>query len=1124
MNKLILYKKVKIMRRIAFLCVVFLSFCTTMVFAQQGISVSGTVTDLGEPLPFVTVTVKGTTIGILTDLDGKFQLNVPNANAVLQFSYIGYNTIEMPVGSQRVFNVALSEDIQALSEVVVTALATQKRVNVTGAITAVTGSEIVAAPVANISTALVGITPGLSAITQGGEPGFNAASISIRGISSFSLGSGVSSGSAQAGNVTPLIVIDGIEQPSSVGMQMMNSLDPNDILGISILKDASSTAVYGIRAANGVVMISTKRGQVGRPQVSFTGYFGFSNATNLQQQLPSYDWALMRNEAIQNEMTGFGNTALSNYLFDDDDLWKFKNNRDFTSAEVDAMTHLTPAQRESLKNSPALYYGYSNSFAEMFGRSAPQWRGNVNISGGTERVRYFVSLGYIDEQSIFHKEKYYGLSTGSSMQRYNFRSNIDVEIFKNTTLSINTTASLEQYTGPGTGTSLYDRYGGIMIVLHELNSLFTNQMIDGKLISGIEAPTNSIQQKLNLKIDGFPGNYWLNRLLNREYTSSYQTRLDNAFRLVHKMPYLLQGLEMQANLRFQDNYTRVIQTQTRVPSYTVRRSQTDPNILEFFGGNITTDSFDAEPSSSARGTSRDIYVDASLRYGGSFDKHSVNAILMFKGTKLFIPSGGSYNVPGGSVSMPFNLTYDYDTRYMAEVSMAYNGTEQFAKDKRYGFFPAVSGGWVASNESFFPKNDILTFLKFRASYGIVGDDNLGGRRFLFVPGTWSRNTAQLETTNNMNGYQFGTSTGAPNSLYNGASEGTLGNPDVTWAKESKFGVAVEMRFFNDRLSVVADYFDHNRTDQLLPLSIIPITFGLTTSSTAPLNIGETNNKGYELVVGWNERRGDFRYGISANVSYAINKIVYMAEAMNPYEWMNQTGHSIGQRFGYKSDGLYNTLEELNSRTYFAPLNNMVTLGDIKYLDLNGDGVVDTKDMAPVGYPNRPRYQFGGSITASYKGFDVRASFSGTAEGSYRLTRTLSPFFQRHGNAWQWAYDGRWTPEKAASGADIYYPRSVFNADQNHYNFGPITDYWMLPTDHLRLKNLEVGYQFPRNSGFLRYAGMSSLRVYVNANNVFTLFDKMKRYGIDPETQDALGLISYAFPLARTVIFGFNIQF
>lgn len=1116
MNTFILFEKVKNMKRKTHLCIVFLSFYTTLAFAQQGILVTGTITDRGETLPGATIMVKGTSIGTITDIDGRFQLTVPNANAVLQFSYVGYLSIEMPVGTQRLFNVELSEDIQGLEEVVVTAFATQKRINVTGAITAVSGDDIVAVPVANISSALVGITPGISAVTISGEPGQDAAQIAIRGISTYT------------GNTSPLIVIDGIEQSASQAMTVMNSMDPNDILGISVLKDASSTAVYGIRAANGVVIITTKRGQVGSPKVSFSSNFGFTKATNLQRGLSSYEYALFRNEAIMNEVEGYGSTPLLNYLFTEDDLWKFKNNRDFTPAEVEAM-NLSMDQKERLLNSPALYYGSSDAYAELYSRTAPQWQVNVNVSGGTERVKYFVSLGYFDQQSIMDNTKYYNVNTGSRYQRYNLRANIDVDIFKYTTLSVNSMGQFGMTQGPGTG-SLYSRYSGIMQIIYEGNP-FTNNggIIDGKLISNFNYPTNSIQDDLRRRTDSEISGSWLPTLLSRPLGVTYNTLIDYTLRLKHEMPYVIKGLNAQASLRYQENFIRTITETTAIPTYTVRRSQTDPNELEFFGGTYGADSF----SSSSRGGMRDFYLDASINYIGTFGPHTLGVLLLGRATKYTMPSD-SYNTPSGLVGTSGRVTYDYDTRYMAEVNVAYNGTENFAKENRFGFFPAFSLGWVASNESFFPENNLVTFIKVRGSYGIVGNDQIGGRRYLYLPGTYTINQGPGSFTGTSSGssggnyYQFGTSNGALNPIYRGSSEGSLGNYNVTWEKSEKAGIGIEAKFLHDRLSLVADYFYEDRRDILTTLGIIPVTFGLASGSTSPVNIGQVKNKGYEVVLGWSEKIHDFRYNIEGNVTYAKNKIIYMAEAPNPYDWMNQTGHSIGQVYGYKTDGYYNTLDELNNRPFFLPLNNAVTLGDIKYLDLNGDGIVDTKDMAPIGYPNRPQIQFGGKIGFSYKGFDIRGVFTGTAQGSFYISRITSPFFKRAGNAFRWQYEGRWTPEKVASGAKITYPRAVYNADQNHYNFGPLSDQWTLSSDHLRLKNMEVGYSFPASSSFLQSAGMSSLRVYVNANNVFTLFDKMKDYGIDPETRDNLGgsegNITYVFPLTRTVMFGFNIQF
>ena len=1085
---------------------------------QQKLVVRGTVLDkAGEPVIGASVLEQGTSRGVVADLDGRFTFET-TAGVTLVVSCIGYVDYVFVAGSAEPMTIVLDEETTLLQETVVTAFATQKRINVTGAITAVTGDDVLQAPVANVSSALVGITPGLSAVTVSGEPGQDAADIAIRGISSY------------AGNTAPLIVIDGIEQPSRQAMSILNAMNPNDILGISVLKDASSTAVYGIRAANGVIIVTTRRGQEGRPKVSFSGNFGLTAATNVQRGLSSYEYALFRNEAIRNEVDGYGSTPLMNYLFTDDDLWKFQNNRDFTPAEVAAMTNLTEAQKQSLLASEALYYGTSDAYAELYSRVAPQWSANVSVSGGAERVKYYVSLNYFDQQSIMQNANYFGVQTGSRYQRYNVRANIDVDIFKNTTLSVNTSGQFGSTTGPGTG-SLYSRYSGIMQIIYEGNP-FTNRsmILDDKLIVDFDYPQNSVQDGLHKRTDNEMTGGWLPALLSRSVGTTSNTRVDVTLRLRHDLSYLLKGLDIQSSVRYQENYSKVAVQSFAIPSYTVRRSLTDPNQLEYFGGTVGADGY----SSGSWGGMRDFYADVVLNYQGVFGKHSLGGLLLGRATKYTMPSD-SFNTPSGLIGSSARVTYDYDTRYMVELNFAYNGTENFAKDRRFGFFPAASAGYVLSNEPFFPQNNFLTFFKLRASYGLVGNDQIGGKRFLYLPGTYSINMGPGSLTSTTssgslqsNYYQFGTSTGTYNTIYYGSAEGALGNPLVTWEKAEKFSAGLETKFFRDRLYFNADIFYENRRDILTTLGVIPVTFGVPSWDTAAVNVGRVQNRGYELMLGWGERAGNFRYFIEGNLTYARNTIIEMAEAPNPYDWMNQTGHSIGQYYGYKTDGFYDTLEELNNRPYFSQSANAVTLGDIKYIDLNGDGVIDSKDMAPIGYPNRPMMNFGGKIGMSYKGFDLKMTLSGTAMGTYYISRITSPFFKRAGNAFLWQYEGRWTAEKAASGADITYPRAVYDASQDHYDFGPKSDLWALSSDHLRIKNVEIGYTFPEKSQLLQRARISSLRVYANANNLLTLFDQMSRYGIDPETKDNLGgsegNISYVFPLTRTVNFGVNINF
>jgi len=1084
------------------LCVLVCAVSVQTAFGQNSVMVTGTVTEeSGETVIGANVMVKDLHTGTITDIDGNYSISVPE-DATLVFSSVGMETQEIRVSGRATINVVLKLASVGIEEVVVTAFATQKKVNVTGAISTVSGRDILATPVANISNALVGVAPGVSAVQAGGDPGRNDSDITIRGVATY-------------GSTAPLIVIDGVEQAAEQAFTAFNALDANEILGISILKDASSTAVYGIRAANGVIIVTTKRGSAGKPKVSLSTSFGVTKATSLQKGLSSYDWAMFRNEGVQNEINAFGNNALAAYLYNEDDLWKFKNNRDFTPQEVDAMTHLTAAQREQLKNSPALYYGSNDLYAQQFGEYGPQWQMNVNISGGTENVKYFVSLGYFSQESITKAAKYYGADTGSKFTRYNFRSNIDIDVTKNTTISVNMAGQFGTTQGPGAdGTDPYDmsnRYRTIMQYIYDGNPFMAPGIIDGHLISGISRPSGSVQEDLYQKTGSTVGDQnAVYNLLKSGTGYLYNTLLDNTIRIKHTMPYLLKGLGLQASVNYQDNYNRYVTVLPSIPAYTFRRNMDNPNEIDFFGGAMSGDSFESRGYSNWN----KLYIDAGITYEGAFGGHNVGALFLGKASRYTIPTEDSHNTPSGIMGLVGRVTYDYKQRYMAEFNMGYNGTEQFAKGKRFGFFPAFSLGWVPTNETWFPENRWVTFAKIRASYGEVGNDQLGYSRYLYLPNTYNLGQG---------GYYLGTSDGSSaNPHYQGALEGNLGNPGVTWEKARKYDIGFEARFLDDRLSFLFDWFNEDRNSILTRLGVIPATYGVASSSVPPANVGKTNNKGYEVVLGWNDQLGEVGYQIEGNLSYARNKIIYKAEAPNPYDWMNETGHSIGQRFGLKTDGLYNTEEELNSRPYNTFTSNRTTLGDIKYVDLNGDGVIDNKDIAPIGYPNRPQYQFGLKLGFNYKGFDLRMLFNGTAKGSFYVRRISIPFYKNAGNAFKWQYDGRWTPEKYAAGEKITYPRATFNSDITSHNFLD-SDYWMMPNDFLKLKNIELGYTFPASMRFMKATKMSSLRLYANANNVYAFINKMRHIGIDPETKETSDY-SYVYPITTTLIFGLNIQF
>lgn len=1089
------------LHKTALLCIVLL-FCgglPVMLFGQQR-TLRGTVQgENGAKLPGVTIINQSNGTGTTTTADGSFQLQIPQAGATLNVSYLGYKpqTITVPA-NQTSLDIIMVEDVAQVEEVVVTAFAAQKKINVTGAISSVGGSDIVATPVANIANALIGNSPGISGLQTSGEPGHNATDIKIRGISTY-------------GSSTPLIVIDGVEQASERAFDEFNSMDANEIASISILKDASSTAVYGIKGANGVIIVTTKRGSIGKPTINFSSNFGLTWASQLQKGTTAYEYALMRNEAVYNEMYSFaGKESMQARLYDDYDLWKFKNNRDFTPVEIDAMANLTDAQKEALRNSPALYYASHDLYKEQFDKVAPQLQLNLNISGGTERVKYFTSLGFFQQEGITNSQKYYEADSRSNFQRYNFRSNFDIKVAKTLTLTINSAGQFGQAQAPGYYSDPWDlssRYKTIMQYIYDANPFISPGIIDGKLINGFSGVGGSVQNPLSVKTNSSIGNQnAVANLLTSGNGTIYNSLLDNVIKLSHDMDYLTSGLKVHATASYQDNYNRRVRYLPSIPVYTVQRSLDDPNVMEYFSNGMGASTFESYGNDNWN----KLYLDAGFDWARSFGRHNLSALALGKAQRYTMPSG-SYNVPSGLVGFVGRVTYNFDNRYMAEFNAGYNGTEQFKEGERFGFFPAISAGWVPTSEKFFPKNDIVTFIKIRGSYGEVGNDNMGWRRFYYLPNTYNLGT----------GYYLGNSNGSSqNTLYDGVSEGTLGNPFITWERAKIYDVGVDMKLFKDKLSLTAEWFKQDRNSILTTLGTIPSIYGVPSSSVPPANVGITENHGYEVALGWTDYIGRLRYTLEADMTFTRNKVVYRAEANNPYYWMNETGFAIGQRYGYVSDGLYNTQEELANRPYHKFCADNVTLGDIRYKDLNGDGAIDEKDRAPIGYPGNPEYIFNFRAKFNYKGFDLRILFTGATNGSYYLNSGYTiPFFKTAGNAWQWMYDNRWTPEKVANGEKISYPRATIAADPTHNNF-VTSDYWLTTKDYFKIKNVEFGYTF--SSKKEPGEGIRGMRVYVNANNLYTVGAKrLKEIGIDPESG---GGGTYIYPLTQIVNLGISLQF
>jgi TonB-linked SusC/RagA family outer membrane protein len=1005
--------------------------------------VKGVVTadETDEKLPGVSIAIKGTSKGTITNVDGSYQLTVPNAQSILVFSFIGYLPVEVKVGDQKIINVGLKADTKALEEVVVVGFGTQKKINATGAISTIGTKELVQSPVANISNSLVGRMTGLFATQSGGEPGNDASKIRIRGVGTFS------------GNTDPLTLVDGIQ------VDNYNNIDPNEIESVTILKDASSTAVYGIRGANGVLIITTKRGKTGPPKISYTFNQGFNSFTDMRQMMNSYDYANNFNQAIKNDTYVTGAAYVPRYSALDLEL--YANGQD------------------------PIFHPSMDWADVMFKKVSTQSQHNVSISGGQNKVRYFVSAGFFNQEGLFKDTKDItdAFSPQSVYRRYNIRSNFNFELTKRLKMSLDLSSQTETRSGNNGGST--ERVVGDVF---RASPLSTPGIVDGKVVNIFTGSQNN--PYVSLLYPNAAGG------LRR----SYRNYLNGNLRMDYDLEKITKGLSAHGNVAIQTyNDQQITNSKTLITYLAVKLPDGSVNYVP-----STTE---AQFNFSQTGTyNRRITAEFGIDYKRSFGKHNVTGLLLYNQQKTFDPAL-AFLIPKGYQSFVGRATYDYDGRYLAEVNVGYNGTENFAPGKRFGFFPAYSLGWVASQESFFPKNGFVTLLKIRGSYGEVGNDNIGGTRFLFRPTSYS-------TANNM--YYFG-NVGSTYAGFQGIREGATGNPDVTWERAVKQNIGLEMAFWKDKIKFTGDVFSEKRSDILATPQTISSITGISQPAS---NLGKMENKGYEFDITYIDNVGELGYRVSANYSFARNKVLFRDEVPNRYAYQNRTGQRLGQNFGLIAEGLYNSWEEVNdpARPVYSYQNNKVQPGDIKFKDFNGDGVVDGFDAVPIGFSNLPEKTFGASLGLNFKGFDISVLFQGVGNVSHYYTR-----FQKGTGFGQAPPEGSaaymnesWTQERYDAGLPIRFPRFSVNSNPNHEG----SSYWLADASYVRIKNAEIGYKF--TDGILKRLGISTCRVYVNANNLFTW--KHVYAGIDPENTSTGDTNTEPYPLVRTINAGLNVSF
>lgn len=1017
--------------------------------------ITGTVVDAsGETLPGLSIVVKGSpTIGTMSDYDGKFSIEIPASANTLVFSFVGLTTQEVPVPRSANLRIVMEDSSIKMDEVVVVGYGKQKKATVTGAVATVATKELLQSSQANVSNALVGRMPGLSAVQKSGEPGKDQATIRIRGIGSFASGGDVD---LQG----PLVMVDGIETPN------YNNIDPNEIDNVSILKDASATAVYGVRGANGVILITTKRGGVSKPQVSLSTNFAIQGFTDLRQPMNAYDWARSFNEALTYDGYLTGNYEPK---FTDKELIKYRDHTD------------------------PVFYPDTDWTEMMFKDVTTQSQHNININGGTEKVKYFVSLGYFTQNGMFNNtDLLEGYDTQVRYNRYNFRTNFDFQVTRDLSMSLNISDQLSDRRSPNNTTE------------YILANAFAHPptsgpgVVNGKIINNLPDRYNFIPNPITGLVQG------------NGHFKDYNNQLNGSTRINYKLDALTKGLAVHATVSYQSFNSHRIRYVKEAVTYDARRNEETGGAIFIPVGEAGSFSV-----SDSYGKNRKLYIEAGVDYSRTFGSHTVGGLLLYNQSKYYDP-GLAYLIPNGYQGIVGRVTYDYKNRYLAEFNAGYNGTENFAPGKRFGFFPAYSLGWVVSEEPFFPKNDIVSFIKIRGSYGEVGNDKIGGERFLYRPTAYLYNLEGDSPTSTKPIYNFG-EVGNNYTNYITSSEGKMGNPDLTWERSVKMNIGIDMRMWEDRIQITADLFKEKRRDILTNRASIPCIVG---ADMPAYNMGEMKNGGFDGEITFRDRVGKFNYWAKGIYTFARNEIIFMDEVPPAYSYMKRTGQRYNQYFGFIAEGFYNSWEEVNdvNRPVSSFQNNKIQPGDVKYKDVNGDGKIDNFDQVPIGYSDFPEISYGFSLGGEFKGFDFSVLFQGSDNVSFRASKKSNRGFQEDGSAVDYLKDYSWTPERYAAGDEIRFPHLSSNAAQVH-NYQSST-LWVRDASYLRLKNVEIGYAF--TGRWIKKIGIQSARIYVNANNLIT-WDNLFP-GEDPEIPTYNDGNYEPYPIVRTMNFGLNVKF
>lgn len=1040
------------------------ALCTTLVFAQQK-TIKGIVVDAtGEPLIGVNVSVKGTTIGIITDIDGKYTLEVPT-NATLVFSYIGYRTQEHSVGNQTTINITLQEDTQNIDEVVVVGYGVQKKETVTGSVSTLKGDDLVKSPVANLSNAIAGKMSGVVTYQRSGEPGYDGATIRIRGSNTL-------------GNNDPLIVIDGVAARAG-GLER---LDPNEIETMSVLKDASA-AIYGARAANGVILITTKKGRMGKkPEFTYSFNQGWSKPTNLPEMCDAVEYSELMNELYMNK-------AMLNPA---------KNNGQ-TMGEYTLFR--TPEEIELYRNgSDPWRYPNTDWYAATFKNWSPQRVHNASLEGGSDKYQYFVNFGHKYTDGLYHK-------SANNYKQFNLRMNVDAQF--NDFIKV-----------------------GAQLMGRQENRNFPSQGAGDLLwFTSRGRPTDQAYWP-----NGLPGpaqEYGRNPVVactdETGYTHDKRYYIQSNAKVEITQPWI-KGLKLTASVSY-DKYLK--QSKTWFQPWTLynwdkvsyEADGKTPKLTPMLSYPNHED-----PDLSMESTDQtNTVLSGILTYDRNFGDHGVNFLIgmerdwsnaeSFNAYRRYFLSNALHHFNAGGdkeknarsdgdnwerARMNYfgRMAYNYKEKYLAEFVWRYDGSYMFAEGNRFGFFPGILLGYRISEEDFWKENlSFIDYFKIRASWGQMGNDQVyfdgSLREYQFSPTYY---------------YEWGMV--IDNADEKGLRISRFPNPNITWERANNFNIGIETRTFDNRLYLEADYFYNKRSNILWRRNAsIPTTSGLTLPAE---NIGKVDNTGFDFKIEWSDNIGkDWHYSISATGGYAKNTIKFWDEAPGAPEWQKSTGHPMNTSLYYEYDGVFKDWDEINdiaNRPNYDGITKDADLrpGDMKFKDLDGDGKITPDDRYRSDRTNEPKWTYGITGNLQWKNFDLSVLFQGAADSWTKVYWEAGDI----GNYPKYVYDKHWSIENPSS----LYPR--VNERSAYYWDGTAAGsntYWMVNTNYIRLKNLEIGWTLPK-AWLSQTKLISYARIYVNGVNLLT-FSPCK--DIDPESTSSNAT---NYPQSKIINVGFTVTF